>query len=341
MALLLVPALPAVAFPQASNSGVACQEAARLVERGKQCIAREQFSEAIEEFRSALTLCPGRKATTLELAQAYSGARRFPEAERAAKQFLAGNPRSEEGQFLLAYSYFMQERFQEAGKTLRRLLDQNDRNADAHKLMGLTLFFYREYVLAQEELLTALRDRPQDQDILYYLGRVYYTQNNFGPAVKVFQRLLALNPKSYKAHDNLGLCYDALGRTEEAIAAFKTAQKLARTADPAYDWPYANLAEMLIKQNRAREALPQAREAVRINPASARNHFLLGKALAREGEIDLSLEQLQKAAELDPGLAEVHYLQGQMYQKLGQRDKATREFALFEKISKQTPHKKH
>ncbi|MBI1940271.1 MAG: tetratricopeptide repeat protein [Acidobacteria bacterium] len=341
LAALFAIALPSATFPQSTDSPVACHEAARQVERGKLRIAQENFSAAIEDFRSALELCPERRSTVLELAQAYSGARRFGEAEQAAKQFLTGNPRSEEGQFLLAYSYFMQERFREAGKTLRKLLDQDNRNPDAHKLMGLTLFFYREYVLAQAELLTALRDRPNDEEILYYLGRVYSTQNNFGPAVKALKRLLALNPKSYKALDNLGLCYEALGQTENARVAFESAQAIARDVDPTYDWPYANLAEMLVKENRAREALPHAQEAVRVNPRSARNHFLLGKVLARGGEMEDSLEHLLKAVELDPSYAEPHYLLGRLYQKSGQREEAAREFALFEKISKQTPHKRH
>lgn len=254
---------------------------------------------------------PERPEIALELTRALLAARQFTQAEQMARNLLAVNPRSEPAQFLLAYSYFMQERFPEAGNTLQKLLAQNNRNPEAHKLLGLTLFFYKEYVMAERALIIALRSRPDDQEALYFLGRVYYTQNSFRPAVAAFQRLLALNPQSYKGYDNLGLCYQALGKIDEAIAAFKKAQEIARAADPAYDWPYANLADMLIKENRPEEALAQAQEAVRINPRSARNHYLLGKALARGTDLGNSLTHLHQAAKLDPNYAEPHYLLGQ------------------------------
>jgi tetratricopeptide (TPR) repeat protein len=227
------------------------------------------------------------------------------------------------------------ERFPEAGRTLQALLAQDDRSPDAHKLLGLTLFFYKEYVTSERELLTALRQRPGDQEALYYLGRVYYTQNNFPPAVTAFRKLLEEDPTSYKGYDNLGLCYEAQEKTEEAVRAFKRAQELARAAEPGYDWPYANLAALMIKENRDEEALPSARQAVRINPRSARNHYLLGKVLSRRDDLPASAEQLRKAAELDPDYPEPHYLLGQLYQRLGHRADAEREFTLFEKTSKQ------
>jgi len=325
-------AQPATQFQAASP---ACQQAEAQLGEGKRRAAAKDYLGAVEDLRAALELCPESRAVALELARAYLEARRFDEAEAAAKRVLARDPKSEPAQFLLADSYFMRERFPEAGRTLQKLLAQDDRNPDAHKLLGLTLFFYKEYVRSEHELSTALRQRPGDQEALYYLGRVYYTQNNFPPAVAAFRKLLGVDPTSYKGYDNLGLCYEAQGKTEEAVRAFKKAQELARAAAPGYDWPYANLAALLIKENRDEEALPSARQAVGINPRSARNHYLLGKVLSRRSDLGASAEELRKAAELDPDYPEPHYLLGQLYQKLGQRADAGREFALFEKTSKQ------
>jgi len=321
--------------PQLSPS---CRQAAERSEKGKSLADREQYTAAIEELRSALALCPEARDAALALAQAYLGARQFAAAEKTAKDLLAQDARSESAKFLLADSYFMQQRFQEAGQTLQELLAQDNANADAHKLMGLTLFFYKQDVLAEHELATALHFRPKDEEALYYLGRVYYTQNNFAPAVSAFRQLIALNPNSYKAYDNLALCYEAIGKPEEAIDAFKEAQELARQQDPAYDWSYANLADLLINEDRPIEALPYAREALRINPASARNQYLVGKALSRSGDVQASLPFLRKAAGLDPNYPEPHYLLGQLYRKLSRTSEAEHEFALFQEISRRSSH---
>ena len=95
--------------------------------------------------------------------------------------------------------------------TLKQLLAKNSQNADAHKLMGLTLFFYKEEGMAERELRTALRLRPQDIEALYYLGRVYYTQNNFPPAVdalrecaKAIEELLPESLAGAKAKPSVG-----------------------------------------------------------------------------------------------------------------------------------------
>jgi tetratricopeptide (TPR) repeat protein len=322
----------------AADPQAGCREAAAQIKEGEALLARKQSARAAETFRSALAACPESSAATLGLIQAYLGARQFNDAARIAQELLARDPRSEAAQLLLAQSYFMQERFQEAGKVLQRLLAQNDANGDAHKLMGLTLFFYQEDSMAERELQTTLRLRPNDDEALYYLGRVYYTQNNFPPAVDAFRRLISKNRRSYKAYDNLGLCYAATGKVEEAVAAFKAAQALASELDPAYDWPYGNLAELLLKQGRFREALSYAQQAERLNPRSARNEYLMGKALARLSEPDAAISHLRRSADLDPGYPEPHYLLGQLYGKLGRPGDADREFALFATLSKNTPH---
>jgi len=322
---------------QSTASSAQCLQAAEKTSEGKDLVAQKHYEQAIREFRAAVDLCPAREGAALELTRAYLSARRLAEAERAANAILARSPNSESAQLLLANTYFMQERFADAGKMLQKLLAQNDQNADAHKLMGLTLFFYKEYTLAERELARCLQLNSRDEEALYYLGRLYYTQNNFGPAVDVFRKLIARDPKSYKAYDNLGLCYEALERSDEAIAAFQQAQKLARAQAPSYDWPFANLAELLIKQGRSDEALSYGQEAARINPDSARNQYLVGKALSQGKDPRAPLPYLLKATQFDPNYAEPHYLLGQLYQKLGRLAEAEHEFELFQEIRKRTP----
>jgi tetratricopeptide (TPR) repeat protein len=337
---LLLLLVNSAGLAQSTLAAARCLQAAEKTADGKNLAAQKRYTEAIQEFRAALGQCPDNRGAALELTRVYLSARRFAEAERLASDILAHDPSSEAAQLLLANSYFMQQRFPEAGKTLQKLLTQDDRNVDAHKMMGLTLFFYKEYTLAERELARSLQLKPYDEDAQYYLGRVYYTQKNFAPAVEAFRKLIDWNPKSYKAYDNLGLCYEALEKPDEAVVAFTRAQELARTQDPSYDWPFANLAEMLIKQNRSKEALSYAQEAARINPHSARNQYLVAKALSSKDDLQSPLPYLFKATQLDPDYAEPHYLLGQLYQKLGRRAEAQREFALFQEISKRTPRAK-
>jgi anaphase-promoting complex subunit 3 len=310
-----------------------CKEAEDMLKLGREMQRAKNYAKAIDQLQLAHQTCPQDQSISLELIRTYLDARWFPAAESEAKSFLAQHPRSEPGQFFLAYSYFMQQKFQYAGQTLQKLLAQDGKNPDALKLMGLTLFFYKEYVLAEKALNAALELRPQDDEALYYLGRVYYTQNNFPPAIKAFNDLISRNSRNYRAYNNLALCYQAVGKIDEADKAFTKAEQIASQVNPSDDWPYANHADMLAAQGRPDEALRCIQKALQINPRSARNQYILAKVLIDKKDISGAAEHLKLSIQLDPSFAKSHYLLGRVYEQMHERDKAEKEFAQFKELS--------
>ena len=127
--------------------------------------------------------------------------------------------------------------------------------------------------------ITLLDHYPNDEEGAYMLGRVYYQEGRIDQASGQFQRVLRINPKSYKALDNLGLCSQAQGDSEMATRYFLTAIKLVETEVPDYDWAYANLANLLLEKGDAEKAFAAASKAADRNPYSARDFYLGGKAL--------------------------------------------------------------
>jgi tetratricopeptide (TPR) repeat protein len=297
---------------------------------------QEQYDRAIAEFRSALDLCPESQDIELGLIRAYIKSRKFTKAESASRSFLQRYPRSEQGQVLLAYSYLMEQKVQYAGQTLQKLLAQNSKNPEGLKLMGLTLVFYKEYVLAEQELRAALALQPRDEETLYALGRVYQTQNNFKPAIMTFQKLIALNPKYYQAYDNLALCYEAIGQIAQADAMFEKAERLAAKANPKDDWPYANQADMLVKNGQVDKALECIGKAIQINPRSARNQWIMGKALMGKGDLQGAEKHARSSIHLDSSFAKAHYLLGTVYRRQHKPEKAQEEFTKFKQLSEKS-----
>jgi len=129
--------------------------------------------------------------------------------------------------------------------------------------------------------------------------------------------VLRINPKSYRAFDNLGLCYESLGDSETATRYFLTAIKLVENDAPDYDWVYANLANLLLEKGDAEKAFAAASKAADRNPYSARDFYLGGKALAALGKNDLSANWLERSASLDPKYPEPLYLLARVYTQLG------------------------
>jgi tetratricopeptide (TPR) repeat protein len=310
-----------------------CEQAQSLAQQGRELMGQDQYGQAIAEFRSALDLCPESQDIELGLIRAYIKARKFTNAESASKSFLQRYPHSEDGQVLLADSYLMEQKFQYAGRTLQKLLAQNSKNPEGLKLMGLTLFFYKEYVLAEKELRAALALQPRDEETLYALGRVYQTQNSFAPAIETFQKLIALQPKYYQAYDNLALCYEAIGQIAQADAMFEKAERVAAKINPKDDWPYANQANMLVKNGQVDKALQCIGKAIQINPRSARNHWIMGKALMEKDDLQGAEKHARLSVQLDSSFAKAYYLLGTIYRRQHKPEKAQKEFAKFKQLS--------
>jgi len=182
--------------------------------------------------------------------------------------------------------------------------------------------------LAAERTLSSLNTTEAH----YALGRIYYEQSRYPEAVAQLQRVVALESDNYRAHDNLGLCYDALQRDTEALRHFLRALDLVKDAHPEYDWVYANLAEFFLKRDQDEKAFQLAAEAAKRNNGSARNFYLAGRALVKLDRDETSLRWLNQAVELDPQYAEAHFQLGQAYKRLGRTNESKKHMETFRQL---------
>ena len=132
--------------------------------------------------------------------------------------------------------------------------------------------------------------------------------------------MIAAEPDDYRAHDNLGLCFDALQQDSDALRHFLRALELVKDKHPDYDWAYANLAEFFLKRDQADKAFQLAAEAAQRNALSARNFYLAGRSLVKLGRDENSLRSLEKSVELDPNHAEAQFQLGHALRRLGKGD---------------------
>jgi tetratricopeptide (TPR) repeat protein len=304
---------------------------------GQRSMASEQYEAAAASFRSALEACPREIAHRLSLAEALTSLGKFEDAIREAQRYLHLRPNANEARLVLANACFRAQRFVECRGAADQVLENDPRNLAALQLRANAEYLLGNDDSATQTLIRTLDFYPDDGNTAYMLGRIYYQQSRVELALGQFRRVLKLDPNSYKAHDNLGLCYEAMNQPDLAIHHFMTAIKLVFKDHPDYEWPYANLAELLLKRDEPKKAFSLAAEAAKRNPASARNFFLAGKALWKLDETDLALKWLDQSSRLDPNYAEPHYLLGQIYQRLGRNEDAKRALQEFQRISKNAP----
>lgn len=197
--------------------------------------------------------------------------------------------------------------------------------------VALDYVLLNDYDDAIHWLEVAVSMDPTDTDILYSLGRCYYTKDRFADAGKMFQQALAIRPGSVKVEENLGLVYDAMNQPQDAEAALRKAASWTN-AGGRDEWPFLDLGSFLLDHGRSNEALEPLQTAVRIQPLSAIAHEKLGRALLVNQQNAAGIAELEQAAKLDPKDPKVHFELGRALRQAGRTEEAKKEFELSQQL---------
>ena len=276
------------------------QECRSIITHARESYEAKRFDSAALEFEQAATLCSPKPPLLLGLGQ----------------------------------SQLMIRKFAEAIETFDKTISLDPKNAAAMKLRGDALYLAGKEPEAEKSYRDALNMDAGDQAAHYALGRMLYQESRYTESVAAFQKALERDPRSYRALDNLALCYEALDRDDLALKYYFQALDLVYKDHPEYDWVYGNMANFFLRRGENEKAFQLAAEAAKRNPNSARNFFLTGKALSKLDKPEQSVRWLVQAERLDPEYPEPRYLLAQIYRKQGKAEDAERELNTFRKLNR-------
>jgi tetratricopeptide (TPR) repeat protein len=137
----------------------------------------------------------------------------------------------------------------------------------------------------------------------------------YADAETLYRATLQRNPSCWLAHGRLGML-KLKDRVPEAVADFREAIRL----NPGFAENHYNLGNALQKMGRPEEAEASYREALRLRPDFAEAHSNLGNALQKMGRLDDAIAAYRNALRLEPEMAEAH-------NNLGVAYRAARRFA--------------
>ncbi len=259
--------------------------------------------------------------------------RELARAEELAVRRLSADARSVEWILLLAEIRLDQRRSLESLQLLAGARQLGDASARNHLLAGLNYVASGHLDVAEPELRAAASLDPSDAQALYYLGRLLYGKNSFEEAIETTRSALRLDPGLVRAYDNLGLCYEATQRPEEAEQAYSEAIRRQSLSRVKTEWPALNLGIMLLKRNDLTRAKGYLEQALDVNPKSGEAHFRLGSVLERQGDLAGALAQYNRAIEDDPHHVGAHYRASRIYQRMGNAAEAQEHIRAFQKYS--------
>ncbi len=140
-----------------------------------------------------------------------------------------------------------------------------------------------------------ITDNPKDVLAFNHLGCIYAKQGNHEKALEMFHQAQLADPNHPILHYNSALSLDALGRKEEAQAAYENALR----KKPGWIEAMHGYADMLHRCGKNDEAENLLRKATDISSDNPKTHIALGKLLMQENNFEGAEAEFNKALELD------------------------------------------
>ena len=112
-------------------------------------------------------------------------------------------------------------RLDQAERYYERVLRDEPRNAVAHHRLGVIADERRDFPAAEGHYLAALRERPDDADLLNDLGYSYVLQGRAAEAERTLRAVVAASPRHERGLMNLALLYRQAGDDARAVAVLR------------------------------------------------------------------------------------------------------------------------
>lgn len=194
-----------------------------------------QVDQAIQELQGLLNGTPSDRETQLVIAQVYSQARRYPEAEAAAQKALSLSPQPDDQKravFILGSIYEREKKYDLAEEQFKKVLAVDPLNSAAANYLG--------YMLADrgvrldesvKYIEKALETDPNNGAYLDSLGWAYFKMNKLDLAELNLEKAARLITNDPTIHEHLGQVYLQEGKKHQAEQQWERALE---------EWPQAS-----------------------------------------------------------------------------------------------------
>ncbi len=255
---------------------------------------------------------------------------RLDEAGDTLREALKIDSGNVEARLLLADLLRGQGKLEAARAQYQRVLGQQTDSATAAAglLMSVRSAAEREAVL--DVLQTHLQRHPDVSGPRLVLAQYYLARNMPPTAEKYLHEALALQPEMREGLYLLAEVRVAQGRIDDALAIYD--QISAR--EPGSEMALVSKARLLLAKDRAREALPVAREAATLNPDSAAARIVLYQVARAVGDAALAKQTLADIGAKWPRQALAERLQADALMREGKPGEA---LAFYEAAWKKQP----
>jgi tetratricopeptide (TPR) repeat protein len=217
-----------------------------------------------------------------------------------ADRVLAEKPEDRGALFLSGLLLARRGEFEGAVERFRRLVELEPENPHGHLYLGVLLAEMGEFDGGRSEITRAYQLNQDSDEVLRAIVLCEVAAGREEELVHFVERERSRTPRRAAVHSHLGWLYRRLGRTEEAVDAYRSAFRLA----PENAAALAMAAAILADEGRLDEAITLLDEGAGASTAPGRLLFLKGRLLIEKGKEEEGETALRRSLIAEPELLE-------------------------------------
>jgi len=252
---------------------------------------REQYPNAIIEYKNAIKADPGSAEVHYSLGQVYLKNTQYKEAYQEFERVLQISPGDPDAEIAIGQIYLKAGMNDDALQIARDMQNQNSRTVEARLLLANAYASKGIISLAVSELLSLVKDEPALPAAHINLAMFYASQGKTEAAGAELHKALDLEPQSFNARKALAALYLSRGKISDAEALYLAAVQ----SNPNSPEVLMTLAEFYSLENRQPESEQIYRRLIVIQKNSVQSRFALARFYVLQSRYD-------EARQLDEGI---------------------------------------
>jgi tetratricopeptide (TPR) repeat protein len=295
---------------------------------------QDKIAEAIPYLEKAQSVHPSSYDNGYDLALAYEKVGRFAQSRRQILRLLQMR-RTAELYNLLADVEEKSGNYVAAANDYQKAayMDPSQQNFFD---WGGEFLLHHTWNAAFEVFSKGVERYPNSAPLMIGLGMALYGRGKYNSAVKALARATDIAPSDPHTYYFLSKAYRrAPGETSAVIDRFRRLEQL-RPLDPRAAYYYAMSLwkgkEMEISGSDLVQVESLLEKAERLDPSFADAHLQLGNLYSQERQYAKAVPEYREALRLNPDRTDTYYRLGQAYVHLGERQAAAKEFELHQKL---------
>jgi len=232
---------------------------------------------------------------------------KLDQAERSFRQVLAIDREFAKAYVALGQIYFKQGRFRAAVLAYNHALKNGEEHAFIYNNLGIIMMLNEDFSGAISYLKKAHTLEPENIDITYALASTLRDDKQFDHAMKLYEQIIAVDPKFPFIYNDIGGIYKATGEFEKADTFFEKELRIVaenKSTDKNTLLRSAAAYHGLRENYKAKEMLD---DIIRKFPDFREAYFIRSQVVHELGDDALAQNDASKAKELSQGkYASVH-----------------------------------